>query len=188
MTVFAGSWRWQQESGSWRNAPSALSREFPAVMWSNRPSWAPHAVSLVHSPSDYHSWGSVLCVMFFVLCAFERLPAGNKSTENLSVNDSETPDTPKSNRSGIRSVVNGARRRGWVAQIRKLITENGHKQINKCNLCSESWCVAHRPKHLWNFLLCSAEVQAALLSKCWQYSVWIDIMQDSNIYRITKKK
>lgn len=47
MTVFAGSWRWQQESGSWRSAPSALSREFPAVMWSNRPSWAPHTVSLV---------------------------------------------------------------------------------------------------------------------------------------------
>lgn len=43
--LFAGSWRWQQGSGSRRSAPSALSGDFPAAMWSNRPSWAPHAVS-----------------------------------------------------------------------------------------------------------------------------------------------
>lgn len=49
VTVFAGSWRWQQESGSWRSGPSALSRECPAVTRSNRPSWASRTVSVAPS-------------------------------------------------------------------------------------------------------------------------------------------
>ena len=43
--VFAGSWRWWQASGSWRNGPSALSRWGWAPRWSNRGSWAPPSVS-----------------------------------------------------------------------------------------------------------------------------------------------
>lgn len=56
--------------------------------------------------------GSVYRVTVFFLCAFDRLAADSKSTENLSLHDLEAPDTPKSNRSAIRHVVDGARRRG----------------------------------------------------------------------------
>lgn len=44
--VFAGSWRWWQESGSWRNGPNASSRGCWAVTWSKRQSWAARSVSL----------------------------------------------------------------------------------------------------------------------------------------------
>lgn len=118
-TVFAGSWRWQQESGSWRSGPSALSRECPAVTPSNRPSWASHTVSLAHGPKTLHRWASEYGLL--TLSVFERLAAENKSTENLSVaSDLEATDTPKSKRSAIRSVVDGARRRGWAAPTHEL--------------------------------------------------------------------
>lgn len=55
---------------------------------------------------------SVYRVTVFSSVLFDRLAADSKSTENLSLHDSETPDTPKSNRSAIRHVVDGARRRG----------------------------------------------------------------------------
>lgn len=172
VTVFAGSWRWQQESGSWRSGPSASSRECPAVTRSNRPSWASHTVSVARGPNNHRRWFAD------ALCVFERLAAENKSTENLSVaSDLEATDTPKSKRSAIRSVVDGARRRGWAAQTHQLGkgTQTHHQmQMQSSGFASFSYQIN---SFVDLFFSCgSIKILSDLFSKCWHLSARLDTL------------
>lgn len=109
------------------------------------------------SPNEYQSWGSAYGMT--VLSSVLWLAADNKSTENISVNNLETLDTPKSNRSAIHSMVNGARRRGWATQTVHL----------KCNLFMFSvlLCYSSIKTFVESFLFCLVFFTAKHWSSGW---------------------
>lgn len=143
---------WAGSAQQWRDQTDH--HEHP-ILWVWLPVWS-------QKPPPLVSW-----VRFAdALCVFERLAAENKSTENLSVaSDLEATDTPKSKRSAIRSVVDGARRRGWAARTHQLGKgTQTHHQMQSSGFASFSyqinslWISFFPVEALKFWLICSANV------------------------------